>query len=240
MTSPDDQVGIGFGVPGSGNQDVNRLHDYDDMDIGVLSHHHSLGIFPGQASPGDHIHDGKQSKLLAAVPSTILPVSEIPYGLARIIGISSKYSREDHSHGSPPKPITTSGVQTTDVINIVADTECVRTSSNMVKTATSDIVVTANYRAISSATAVSRVGFKLQYSTNAGGLWTTFAGNTSGRTSNFGLVEDGSAFHGFLIAAVAGTYIFRLVANRIDPAATSVTVSAIATEPITIYAEEKL
>lgn len=54
----------GFGT-GSG-ADVNRLHDYDDVDNSLLSHHHTLGSLPGQASPGDHIHDGRTSKILPA------------------------------------------------------------------------------------------------------------------------------------------------------------------------------
>ena len=58
----------GFGVPGSSDTDINRLHDYDDRDSSILAHHHTLGILPTQSSPGDHIHDGKTSKTLLAAP----------------------------------------------------------------------------------------------------------------------------------------------------------------------------
>lgn len=54
----------GFGVPGGGDIDVNRLHDRDDLDVTFLSHHHTLGKLPTQASPGDHIHNGKTSSNL--------------------------------------------------------------------------------------------------------------------------------------------------------------------------------
>jgi hypothetical protein len=59
------QPGPGFGT-GTG-ADVNRLHDYDDVDIGGLSHHHTLGILSGQSSPGDHKHDGKTSAKIGLI-----------------------------------------------------------------------------------------------------------------------------------------------------------------------------
>lgn len=103
MTNPFNAQGPGFGVPGSGSQDVNRLHDYDDIDVGTLSHHHSLGILSGQASPGDHIHDGKVSKKLGSVSI----VSETTWGLPVTPGVSNTLSKGDHSHGSPVKPVST-------------------------------------------------------------------------------------------------------------------------------------
>jgi hypothetical protein len=63
MTGPNrDPIGPNFGIPGS--SDINRMHDYDDLDISSLSHHHSLGLQAAQASPGDHKHDGKTSQKL--------------------------------------------------------------------------------------------------------------------------------------------------------------------------------
>lgn len=103
MTNPFNAQGPGFGVPGSGSQDVNRLHDYDDIDVGTLSHHHSLGILSGQASPGDHIHDGKVSKKLGSVSI----VSETTWGLPVTPGVSNTLSKGDHSHGTPVKPVST-------------------------------------------------------------------------------------------------------------------------------------
>lgn len=63
--------GPGFGT-GTGT-DVNRLHDYDDVDIGSLSHHHTLGTLSGQAAAGSHTHNGLDSSkigLLARSNST--------------------------------------------------------------------------------------------------------------------------------------------------------------------------
>ena len=42
--------------------EVKRLHRDSDVDENPLAQHHTLGILPNQASPGDHIHDGKTSK----------------------------------------------------------------------------------------------------------------------------------------------------------------------------------
>lgn len=48
-------------------EEVNEFHRYDDLDNAPESHHHTLGIDPNQASPGDHNHDGRNSKLLTAL-----------------------------------------------------------------------------------------------------------------------------------------------------------------------------
>jgi len=45
-------------------RDVNQFHTKDDADTGPGAHHHTLGTNRNQASPGDHIHDGKSSKKL--------------------------------------------------------------------------------------------------------------------------------------------------------------------------------
>jgi hypothetical protein len=41
---------------------VNTFHDNSDVDKSAISQHHTLGVLATQASPGDHIHDGKTSK----------------------------------------------------------------------------------------------------------------------------------------------------------------------------------
>lgn len=46
-----------------GNIDVTALHTRSDSDSGPHAQHHTLGYGRNQASPGDHIHDGKTSKL---------------------------------------------------------------------------------------------------------------------------------------------------------------------------------
>ncbi len=50
---------------------VDDLHANSDLDSSTLAQHHSLGIFPSQATPGDHIHDGRTSKKLTAIQAAI-------------------------------------------------------------------------------------------------------------------------------------------------------------------------
>lgn len=47
--------------------EVNALHRNSDRDTSKDSQHHTLGVLPYQSSPGDHNHDGRSSKILAAV-----------------------------------------------------------------------------------------------------------------------------------------------------------------------------
>lgn len=42
--------------------EVTLLHRQSDVDSSPQSQHHTLGTHRGQASPGDHIHDGVTSK----------------------------------------------------------------------------------------------------------------------------------------------------------------------------------
>ena len=44
--------------------DTNEIHYTSDLDSGPFAQHHTLGIKPSQASPGDHIHDGVTSVYL--------------------------------------------------------------------------------------------------------------------------------------------------------------------------------
>lgn len=41
--------------------EVNALHLNSDKDSSALAQHHTLGIKPTQASPGNHTHNGKDS-----------------------------------------------------------------------------------------------------------------------------------------------------------------------------------
>jgi hypothetical protein len=43
-------------------QEVNLFHLNSDRDAGPTAQHHTLGLNPGQASPGNHNHDGRNSK----------------------------------------------------------------------------------------------------------------------------------------------------------------------------------
>lgn len=64
MSNPNDPFWNQPASPSFGTgqgSDVNRLHDYDDVDIGVLSHHHTLGPLNGQAASGNHSHNGVDS-----------------------------------------------------------------------------------------------------------------------------------------------------------------------------------
>lgn len=60
-----------FGEIKSANNDsvpladvVNNFHIHSDKDSSTTAQHHSLGTNRNQASPGDHIHDGKNSRKL--------------------------------------------------------------------------------------------------------------------------------------------------------------------------------
>ncbi len=43
-------------------EEVNRFHLNSDKDSSATALHHTLGTGPSQASPGNHNHDGKNSK----------------------------------------------------------------------------------------------------------------------------------------------------------------------------------
>jgi hypothetical protein len=45
-------------------EEVNLFHLNSDRDAGSTAQHHTLGLGPGQASPGNHNHDGRNSKRL--------------------------------------------------------------------------------------------------------------------------------------------------------------------------------
>lgn len=48
--------------PSPAPRDVNFFHTRADTDTSSSSVHHTLGIGHNQASPGDHVHDGKSSR----------------------------------------------------------------------------------------------------------------------------------------------------------------------------------
>lgn len=43
---------------------VNKFHANSDVDSASTSQHHTLGIQANQASPGNHVHDGRGSKAI--------------------------------------------------------------------------------------------------------------------------------------------------------------------------------
>lgn len=48
--------------PSPDPRQVNFFHTRSDVDSGPTAMHHTLGIGHNQASPGDHVHDGKSSR----------------------------------------------------------------------------------------------------------------------------------------------------------------------------------
>jgi hypothetical protein len=43
---------------------VEKIHNFDDVDVRPESHHHTLGAAPNQAAPGSHLHRGGDSQIL--------------------------------------------------------------------------------------------------------------------------------------------------------------------------------
>ncbi len=48
--------------PTPGSNEVNKFHANSDVDSSSVAQHHTLGIQHDQASPGDHNHNGKNSR----------------------------------------------------------------------------------------------------------------------------------------------------------------------------------
>lgn len=55
--------------------DVNLIHAKSDRDSSKSAHHHTLGVDANQASPGDHIHDGRTSKRIGAGLDATFPAT---------------------------------------------------------------------------------------------------------------------------------------------------------------------
>ena len=56
-------------------QSVNDFHANCDRDNSTVADHHTLGILKNQASPGDHVHDGKTSKKLGKGKNLAFPTT---------------------------------------------------------------------------------------------------------------------------------------------------------------------
>lgn len=61
-------------TPALSPNDSNTAHTNDDVNNGPSAHHHTLGIKSGNASPGNHTHDGANSP---SIPIDNLPVAAI-------------------------------------------------------------------------------------------------------------------------------------------------------------------
>lgn len=44
--------------------EVNKFHSNSDKDSSQIAQHHTLGLDHNQGSPGDHTHNGSNSKLI--------------------------------------------------------------------------------------------------------------------------------------------------------------------------------
>jgi len=55
--------------------ETNKAHSNSDVDTGVTAQHHTLGIAHNQGSPGDHIHDGKNSKRIGKGKDLAFPTT---------------------------------------------------------------------------------------------------------------------------------------------------------------------
>lgn len=55
--------------------EVSKFHSNSDADSSTVAQHHTLGIKNGQASPGDHKHDGKSSKKIGKGLDTGFPTT---------------------------------------------------------------------------------------------------------------------------------------------------------------------
>jgi hypothetical protein len=61
-------------------QQVKDFHLNSDVDQNAISQHHTLGPLANQASPGDHVHDGKTS---AKLELSNLTSSSIPFTVVK-------------------------------------------------------------------------------------------------------------------------------------------------------------
>jgi hypothetical protein len=60
--------------------EVKTLHRDSDVDESPIAQHHTLGILPNQASPGDHVHDGKSSKKIEVKDLVGVSITYTPAG----------------------------------------------------------------------------------------------------------------------------------------------------------------
>lgn len=96
-----------FGNVGAGAGEVNDFHINSDVDKSTLSQHHTLGIQPNQASPGDHNHNGRNSKRISYLNLTDLPTGN----LAGIIGSTFRNeTASDIPRGTVVYPTGSNGV----------------------------------------------------------------------------------------------------------------------------------
>lgn len=87
MTQPTPKINIGSddSPPAS---IVNKFHANSDSDTQTNAQHHTLGIGHDQASPGDHLHNGKSSKRIGVhINPTFPTTAAAAYNQAQIQSI---------------------------------------------------------------------------------------------------------------------------------------------------------
>ena len=83
-------------TPVADPQTVAKFHEKADTDAGADSLHHTLGPRNGQSSPGDHNHNGKNSrKLLAGTTLTGAKTGNPAPALASVIAALVKLGATD-------------------------------------------------------------------------------------------------------------------------------------------------
>lgn len=55
--------------------EVQKAHSNSDLDASQTAQHHTLGQGHNQGSPGDHMHDGKNSKKLGKGKNLAFPTT---------------------------------------------------------------------------------------------------------------------------------------------------------------------
>lgn len=90
-----------FGNVGAGAGEVNDFHINSDVDKSTLSQHHTLGIQPNQASPGDHNHDGRNSRRISTASLRSPDVTYQPQGGS--LGTQPTFSGAPMFYGSYTK-----------------------------------------------------------------------------------------------------------------------------------------
>ena len=77
-------------------EEVNLFHLNSDRDAGPTSQHHTLGLGPSQASPGNHNHDGRNSKRIK------LQDIDGSVELKDLVGVSIPFTVEGGTLGTQP------------------------------------------------------------------------------------------------------------------------------------------
>jgi hypothetical protein len=77
-------------------EEVNLFHLNSDRDAGPTAQHHTLGLGPSQASPGNHNHDGRNSKRIK------LQDIEGSVELKDLVGVSIPFTVQGGTLGTQP------------------------------------------------------------------------------------------------------------------------------------------